>query len=87
VAYEYDVEGTLYRAARLRFGDTSSLELDAAKHTTDRYPVGAGIEVHFNPARPAEAVVDPGHDGLNPSLIGGVALAVVAIASLLSALA
>lgn len=87
VAYEYDVEGTLYRAARLRFGDTSSLELDAAKHTTDRYPVGAGIEVHFNPARPAEAVVETGHDGLNPSLIGGVALAVVAIASLLSALA
>ncbi|MCW5715435.1 MAG: DUF3592 domain-containing protein [Bauldia sp.] len=86
VAYEYEVEGTLYRAARLRFGDTSSPELSDARHTTDRFPVGAGIEVHYNPARPAEAVVETGHDTVNASLIAGVALAVLAVASLLSAI-
>ncbi|MGD9738841.1 MAG: DUF3592 domain-containing protein [Bauldia sp.] len=87
VAYEYDVSGTPYRAARLRFADVSKMQFDEAKAITDRYPVGAGIEVHYNPAHPAEAVVELDGDRSDLYLIGGVALAVVSLASLISAVA
>lgn len=87
VAYEYHVDGTPYRAARLRFADVSKPQLDEAKAITDRYPVGAGIEVHYNPARPAEAVIELEGDRSDLYLIGGVALAVISLASLISAVA
>lgn len=85
IAYEYTVEETLYRAARLSFGDAARPNLNEAKNTTDRYPVGAGIEIRYNPARPADAVIEPGAERMDMALFAGVALAVLALASLISA--
>lgn len=86
VAYEYDVDGTSYQAARLRFGDSSQPSIDAAQSTVDKFPVGAGIEIRYDPKAPGEATVEADPDRLELRLIGGIAMAVLALAALIIAL-
>ncbi len=86
VAYEYAVDGTSYQAARLRFGDSSQPSVDAAQRTIDRFPVGAGIEIRYDPKAPSEATVEADPDRLELRLIGGIAMAVLALAALIIAL-
>lgn len=59
VTYQYDVGGTAYRGNRLSFvspvwrADRHSAEADAA-----RYPQGARVTVHYDPANPQNAVLE-----------------------------
>lgn len=85
IAYEYAVEGAVYQAARLRFGDTAVPDLSRARTIAERFPVGAGIEVHYNPSRPGEATIEPGSDRIDIGLVAGIALGVLALASLINA--
>ncbi len=85
IAYDYEVDQTSYRAARLRFGDAATADPDEAKAVVDRYPVGAGIEIRHHPNRPGDAVIEGASDRVDATLIAGIALAVLALASLISA--
>jgi hypothetical protein len=85
IAYEYAVEGAVYQAARLRFGDTAEPDLARVRQVAERFPVGAGIEIHYNPARPGEATIEPGSDRIDIGLVAGIALGVLALASLINA--
>jgi hypothetical protein len=85
IAYEYAVEGAVYQAARLRFGDTAEPELSRARRVAERFPIGAGIEIHYNPARPDEATIETAPDRIDIGLVAGIALGVLALASLINA--
>lgn len=85
VAYEYEVDGETYQAARLRFGDSSQPSMEAATRTIEQFPVGAGIEVRYDPKAPNEAAVEVDPDRLEFRLIAGIALSVLALAALIIA--
>ena len=86
VAYEYEIGGVTYRAARMRFGESSTADATAAKKIADRFPVGAGIEIRYNPNTPGDATIEADPDRLEFRMIGGIALAVLAVAALLTAI-
>lgn len=85
VAYEYAVDGAVYQAARLRFGDASKARAEEAQKLVERFPVGAGIEIRYNPKDPRDATIEVDPDRLELRLIGGIALAVLAVAALINA--
>ena len=64
--YRFEVEGSPYRADRLRFGTTSGVV--SSDHALDQiqreYPVGSAVTVRYNPKDPAQAVLDPSFDFL-----------------------
>jgi len=65
VTYRYSVNGQEFVASRTRFGDRLELSWSApAVRVVRRYPVGAVIPVHYDPDDPADAVLEPGVNGL-----------------------
>lgn len=62
IQYEYQINGNSYVSNVWRFGvgfATSFREWEA-RSAVERYPTGSAIAVFFNPANPAEAVLEPG---------------------------
>ncbi len=60
VVYEYEVHGRKYRGDRLTIGVVVSATVPGfARRTAARYPVGAEVEVHYDPNRPGESVLHP----------------------------
>lgn len=86
IAYEYEVDGTAHQAARMRFRDISVADQTAAAEIADRFPVGAGIEIRYDPANPSEATIETEPSGIDYRIISGIALSVLAVAALISAL-
>jgi hypothetical protein len=61
VSYRYSVDGKDYVAERARFGDHIGLGWSApARRIVGRYPKGARVRVHYDPDKPADAVLEPG---------------------------
>ena len=56
LAYEYAVGGRLYRAKRVAFYRRYTGQW--AQELAARYPVGTQVQVYYDPAEPAEAVID-----------------------------
>lgn len=56
VIYEYEVDGRRYRGTRISFAERiTGPDLEAALR---RYPVGASVQVAYNPLKPSEAVLE-----------------------------
>jgi hypothetical protein len=53
VVYEYVAGGQTYRGSRVKFGFTPQ-----AKPTVTRYPAGCEVDVHYDPAKPQESVLE-----------------------------
>ena len=74
VRYAYTVDGATYESTRLLFGldsgDNSSLPA-AARRRLERYPPEATVEVHYDPARPARAVLETGASATTIFYTGG----------------
>jgi len=69
VTYEYEVDGRTYRGARISFAERiSGGEIDA---WLKRYPAGKAVQVYYNPADPAQAVLER---SLPPVVVKGVLL-------------
>ena len=61
INYAYEVENKKYKSNQIRIGgSTSSSNSSGAYDTTDKYPKGAKVEAHYNPDKPAEAVLEAG---------------------------
>jgi hypothetical protein len=71
VEYEYFVEGVVYRATRLRYGQSGTWTRAQSERSIAPYPAGGQAPVFFNPAHPADAVLRRGTSWGN----AGVALA------------
>lgn len=59
IHYAFDVGGRAYNSRRVAFGGFTSTSnpRDAEKHTA-RYPVGAVVQVYYNPANPQDATLE-----------------------------
>ena len=60
VIYSYEVAGVRYTSDKLGSSEMSSNIETFARRISDRYPAGSTIDIHYNPANPAEAIVKPG---------------------------
>lgn len=67
VGYAYTVDGQGYTGSRYSLGEganaagrTFTSEAEAAERAAARYRVGQDIPVYYDPADPAEAVLQPG---------------------------
>jgi len=61
IRYDYDVAGTLHTSARLNFlSDEHGTFKDrrAAGQVVAKYPIGASVDVFYNPANPKQAALD-----------------------------
>src|SRR5438105_2442035 len=68
VAYEYQVAGRPYRGTRVSFAERSG-GADLMP-TLARYPIGKSVQVYYNPAKPAQSVLER---DLPPLALAGVA--------------
>jgi len=54
LTYEYVVANLTLRSTRVKFGFAPN-----PHQTVQKYPVGAEVQVFYNPAKPSEAVLEP----------------------------
>jgi hypothetical protein len=62
LAYAYRVDGIKHRATQYRYGTMNSNDSNAHRIVSD-HPVGKEVEVFYNPADPADAVLKTGIEG------------------------
>jgi hypothetical protein len=86
ITYQYSLDGKTFEGDRVWFGDgyLASHELASAfRAAVHRYPVGKAVNVHYDPAEPAESVLEPGPTwsgsalyfvGLGLMTLGGIIL-------------
>jgi hypothetical protein len=59
VTYRYEVAGQALESAGLRIGEPHVFNTPAkAKALADKYPAGAAVTVHYDPAKPASTALD-----------------------------
>jgi hypothetical protein len=60
VVYQYQVNGTAYQGQTIKAGEQffNVRVMGQAQATIARYPVGAQVMVYYNPANPAESVLE-----------------------------
>jgi hypothetical protein len=58
IEYAYEVAGQTYRSRQVKLGFTSSGSESWARGVAAKYPVGAPVEVHYDPGNPAIAALD-----------------------------
>lgn len=63
VSFSYQVKDTGYSSDKVSFGDFSSSDRRRARGILKQYPVGKKVSVHYDPAKPSEAVLEPGLKG------------------------
>ena len=59
VEYAYSVAGQEYRGSRVSFGASVAAGKSWAQKRASAYPVGGAVTVHYDPANPAESVLEP----------------------------
>ena len=84
ITYDYALDGRSFEGDRVWFGDDySASDASAFRAAVDRYPVGQAVQVHYDPAEPAESVLEPGPTwsgsalyliGLGLMTLGGIIL-------------
>ncbi len=60
VTYEYPAGGRQQVGTTLKFGDNSYDDQQEAQEILDRYPVGQGVQVYYDPDAPGRSVLEPG---------------------------
>jgi hypothetical protein len=83
VAFAYEVSGTTYQGSRVSYADLKERTKQKVVDFVARYPVGADIQISYDPANPAESVLEPSTKGTNPFNIGIVFLLAAGAACLL----
>ncbi len=76
IEYAYAVNGKRYTANRIDFGGEGAAlpSREEADVVTHKYPVGARVQVYYNPSHPATAVMEPAQvRNVLPTMLIGVA--------------
>ena len=79
VEYGYEVAGQHYVGRQITLGVAWSGSRQAAKAAADRYPVGAAVAVHYDPANPGDAALEHSMAVRLVPLLAGVALVAFAL--------
>ncbi len=69
IRYRYRAGAKDYEGHRVRFGQGGTLTALQADELTGKYPQGAHVDVHYNPQRPSESVLEPDDRGNIAALI------------------
>jgi len=78
VEYSYAVMGSPMNGSRIAFGAMGS-DYKSAQKILARYPVGAAVEVRYNPEKPTEAVLETSARGATLFTVLGIIFMVVGI--------
>ena len=78
VRYAYEIGGRRYEGDRIRFGAFRESE-KGARAILDRYPVGASVEVRYDPSDPSVAALETRTAGIGIQVFGVVVLSALAI--------
>jgi hypothetical protein len=79
VAYTYVLQGKTYQGNKVFPGGRMGFDVGTAQGIINRYQVGQAATVHYNPADPAEAVLETKAKGGNILIIIGAVFAVVGL--------
>ena len=60
VSYSYEISGKSYSGERVRFGNTAYSFRSRAEASLAKYPIGGPVQVHYDPSRPDESVLELG---------------------------
>ncbi len=60
LVYVYEVNGRSYSGKRLSWMEWRSNDYGHWEEIVNRYPVGAAVEIHHDPANPENAILEPG---------------------------
>ena len=63
VQYKYSADGKTYLSDRISFGEFDSSSRKDAQKVVDKYPPDKEISVYHDPAKPENAVLEPGKRG------------------------
>ncbi len=63
VTYEYHVNGQTYHSTQIRAGMWGGSDKAGAERAVRAHPVGSSVTVHYNPADPSDALLEPGVRG------------------------
>jgi hypothetical protein len=94
IRYDYEANGRKRQGARIRFGLVSARSRRGAEAMLAPYPVGAAIQVRYNPDNPDDSVLEPAGVGRNLLVgaiacglifLGGAAIVVLAVQGVFSA--
>ncbi len=85
IVYEYHVDGERYENSRIAFVEVRDNRPGPAQEKARRFPVGARVEVFYDPSNPQEAVLDRG--GMKTAVILLCAGPLLAIAGAAAAIA
>ena len=58
ISYAYQVIGQAYQGRNIHIGASSTVPHSKAQAIASRYPVGASVTVYYDPANPADAVLE-----------------------------
>lgn len=72
LSYSYQVMGQAYQGKNIHIGARSTVPHSKAQATASRYPVGAAVTVYYDPANPADAVLERAAPANTVVLILGV---------------
>jgi hypothetical protein len=80
ITYEYEVEGDVYTSTRVKVMAPSSSNIASMQRKKlEPYPVGAAVEVHYNPFSPEDALLEISTSKINLPLIIGIVSDLVAL--------
>ena len=82
VQYEYSLVGQKYTGKRIGFG-TASYDHGTAETKISPYPIGATVQVHYDPSDPAKAVIETKAMGGSSMIIVAVIFFIVGLALLI----
>jgi hypothetical protein len=60
VRYSYTVNGTQYSSGQVSLGDSSTSSSGGMEEIVRRYPLGSQVIVYYDPAKPGNALLEPG---------------------------
>lgn len=85
VEYQYSLMGQSYTGKRIAFG-ANRFNYKKALEIVSRYPVGAQVNVHYNPEKPKEAVLETSPAGGKLFTIFGTCMLAVGVVVLIISL-
>jgi hypothetical protein len=84
IMYSYTVGGKDFTSDKVGIDRRAQARPDEARHLVADYPPGKLVLVHYNPANPADAVLEPTVSSETSAIVGsGIALIVVAMLMIL----
>ncbi len=84
ISFAYEVGGTAYQGSRVSYADLKTAFRKKVDERVAKYPVGAVVEVAYDPAQPSESVLETGTKGTSAFNFNNVFLFAAGIASILA---